>query len=201
MNKNITNNIFKQDFSISSLEREKRLSQNAKLIWFTGLSGSGKSTISNSLELLLFNEGFLTYSLDGDNVRTGISNNLGFSSVDRTENIRRVGEVAKLLLDSGIVVCASFVSPFEKDREMVKQIVGENNFIQIYVSTSLEVCEKRDSKGLYSKARKGKISNFTGISSPYEPPLNSNLTIDTSILTVEESTQKVYSLIINKLKN
>lgn len=194
-------NIFKQDFSITSVDRKKRLNQSPKLIWFTGLSGSGKSTLSNSVEQLLFNEGLYTFALDGDNVRKGICNNLSFSPEDRSENIRRIGEVAKLMLDAGLIVCASFVSPFEKDRKMVKQIVGENNFIEVYLNTSLEECEKRDTKGLYAKSRKGEIPNFTGISSPYEQPLNPDLQIDTSILSIEESTQKVFSLIINKLKN
>ena len=200
MDKHVTDNIFKQHFSISSNDRKKRLAQNPKLIWFTGLSGSGKSTISNSLEVLLFNEGFHTYTLDGDNVRKGICNNLSFSSEDRTENIRRIGEVAKLMLDAGLIVCASFVSPFEKDREMVRQIVGEENFIEIYLSTSLEECERRDTKGLYAKARKGEVVNFTGISSPYETPLNPNLEVDTLLLTIEESTRKVYSFVLNKIK-
>ena len=194
-------NIFKQDFSITSVDRKKRLIQNPKLIWFTGLSGSGKSTLSNSVEQLLFNEGFYTYALDGDNVRKGICNNLSFSPEDRSENIRRIGELAKLMLDAGLIVCASFVSPFEKDRILVKQIVGADNFIEIFVSTSLEECEKRDTKGLYAKARSGEISDFTGISSPYELPLHPDLEIDTAKLSIEESAKKVFSLITNKLKN
>ena len=173
------------------------MKKNYKGIWFYGLSGSGKTYISKVISKKVSN----TILVDGDNVRKGICNNLSFSPEDRSENIRRIGEIAKLMLDAGLIVCASFVSPFEKDRIMVKQIVGADNFFEIFVSTSLEECEKRDTKGLYAKARRGEISDFTGISSPYELPLYPDLEIDTAKLSIEESAKKVFSLITNKLKN
>lgn len=193
-------NIIKHDFVVDRKARSIRLNQVPKLIWFTGLSGSGKSTIANALEQRLFKEGFSTYALDGDNVRVGICNNLGFSAQDRKENIRRIGEVAKLMLDSGLIVTASFVSPFADDREMVKNIIGEDNYFEVYVKTSLAECESRDVKGLYAKARRGEIKDFTGVSSPYEPPRKPNIVIDTSKLSVSELTETVYKSIIHQLK-
>lgn len=184
--KKVPENIVPHNFQITQKLRATRLRQNPRLFWFTGLSGSGKSTISSAFEQKLFENGFLTYTLDGDNVRSGICNDLTFSPNDRKENLRRIAEVAKLMLDAGLIVCASFISPYQKDREMIKEIVGNDFFVEVYVNTPLEICEKRDPKGLYRKARNGEISDFTGISSPYESPSNSNLEIDTSRLSLNE---------------
>ena len=195
MSKNTT----KYQFTVSQSEREKLHKHRAFLIWFTGLSGSGKSTIANALENELHTRNISTYSLDGDNIRQGINKDLGFSSEHRTENIRRIAEIANLFVDAGIVTLASFVSPYQKDREEVKKIVGSDKTIEIYVSTSLEECERRDIKGLYQKARKGEITNMTGISAPYEKPLNADLEIDTVSESIEESVQKILQLIEMRL--
>ena len=195
MSKNTT----KYQFTVSQSEREKLHKHKAFLIWFTGLSGSGKSTIANALENELHTRNISTYSLDGDNIRQGINKDLGFSAEHRTENIRRIAEVAHLFVDAGLVTIASFVSPFLKDREDVKKIVGEDKFIEIYVSTSLEECERRDVKGLYKKARKGEITNMTGISAPYEAPIDAELEIDTERQSVEDSVQAILQLIEKRL--
>jgi adenylylsulfate kinase len=195
MSKNTT----KYQFTVSQSEREKLHKHQAFLIWFTGLSGSGKSTIANALENELHTRNISTYSLDGDNIRQGINKDLGFSSEHRTENIRRIAEIANLFVDAGIVTLASFVSPYQKDREEVKKIVGSDKTIEIYVSTSLEECERRDVKGLYQKARKGEITNMTGISALYEKPLNADLEIDTVSESIEESVQKILQLIEKRL--
>ena len=163
-------NIHWHSHSVNREMREKLNGHKSVCLWFTGLSGSGKSTLACEVEKILFKEGDRTYVLDGDNVRHGLNSNLGFSNEDRTENIRRIGEVTKLFVDAGIIVLAAFISPFKEDREKVRHLLGDQNFIEIYVKTELETCEKRDSKGIYKKARKGEIKNFTGISSPYEPP-------------------------------
>ncbi len=181
------NNIFKQNSFVSIDLRSNRLKQKPKLIWFTGLSGSGKTTLSIHLEKLLFEKGFSTYVLDGDNVRLGLCNDLGFSVEDRYENIRRISEVSKLLLDAGIIVLSSFISPLKSHREHVRKTVGAENYIEIFVSTPLDVCEERDTKGLYKKARKGYIKNFTGISSDFEYPKNPKIKIDTTDLTIKKS--------------
>ncbi len=176
------------------ITREKRAQQKGqspKTIWFTGLSGSGKSTLANEIEKRLFLKGMHTMTLDGDNVRLGLNKNLGFTEADRIENIRRVAEVNKLLNDAGIVAISSFVSPYERDRMAAKNIVGEDSFIEVYVSTPVEVCEQRDVKELYAKARSGEITNFTGISSPYEVPQNPDITIDTTGITIEEAADKL----------
>ena len=170
-------------------------------VWFTGLSGSGKSTVAGMLEKKLFDLNFKTYLLDGDNVRGGLNSNLSFSIEDRKENIRRVAEVARLFLDSGIVVLASFVSPLEEYRKLVKEIVGQENYVEVFVDTPLEECEKRDVKGLYEKARKGMIKDFTGISSPYEKPTNPDISIDTSKFVITSYSihyTKLYDCIKNK---
>ena len=159
------------------------------------LSGSGKSVISNALENMLFEKGFLTYSLDGDNIRLGLCKELGFSIEDRTENIRRISEVADLMLDAGLIVLASFISPLKSQRDQVKKIVGEENFVEVYVSTPLEECEKRDVKGLYKKAKNGEIINFTGVSSVYEPPEKPDLIIDTTEISIKASIQQIYNQI------
>lgn len=194
-----TKNIFKQSFKVDGLSRAKKLDQSPKLIWFTGLSGSGKSTISNILENMLFENGFSTYSLDGDNIRFGLCKGLGFSIDERTENIRRIAEVANLMLDAGLIVLASFISPLKSQRDLVRKIVGEENFVEIYVSTPILECEKRDVKGLYKKAKKGEIKNFTGVSSVYQTPKNPDITIDTTNISINQSVQFIYSKIKDKL--
>lgn len=174
------------DQIIQRKEKENKLKQHAKVIWFTGLSGSGKTTLSVALERALFNKGYLTQTLDGDNIRSGINNNLTFSSEDRKENIRRIAEVTRLFTNCGIITLCAFVSPTEQTRAIVRNIVGKDDFFEVFVSTPLEVCEQRDVKGLYAKARAGKIPNFTGISAPFEIPKDAQLSIDTSKHSVEE---------------
>ena len=193
-------NIIPHNFDIDKFKRSEKLNQNPKLIWFTGLSGSGKSTLANALEKMIFDLGYSTYSLDGDNIRTGISNNLSFSESDRIENIRRISEISKLMLDAGLIVFASFVSPTNKIRKQISDIVGAHNYIEIYVSTPLEECEKRDVKGLYKKAREGKIEDFTGISSPFEKPLNPYFSINTTNKSLENCVDAIFNNIINELK-
>ncbi len=163
-------NIIKHNYQVSRAERRNLLAQNSFLLWFTGLSGSGKSTIANALEHKLHQEGIKTYALDGDNIRKGINNDLTFSPEDRKENIRRIAEIANLMVDAGVVVLAAFVSPYKKDRENIASIVGNDNFVEIFVNTSLEECERRDVKGLYKKARAGEFKDFTGVNAPYEAP-------------------------------
>lgn len=187
------------DSILSKNDKEKLLKQKAKVIWFTGLSGSGKTTLAKWLERNLHERGFLVQILDGDNIRTGINNNLGFSEVDRTENIRRIAEVTKLFLNAGIITLNSFITPTESIREVVKNIVGEDNIIDIFVNPPLEECEKRDTKGLYQKARKGEIKNFTGISSPFEAPANPKLELDTQRLSIEESVEKLLEVILPEI--
>lgn len=196
----MSTNIFKQDFHVNRNHREKMMNQKSILIWFTGLSGSGKSTVANALENKLHSLNFKTYTLDGDNVRSGLNNNLSFSVDDRSENIRRIAEVSKLFLDAGTIVIASFVSPFEKDRQLVKEIVGSKDYVEVFVSTPIEECEKRDVKGLYKKARLGEIKDFTGISSPYEAPKNPDILIDTSKLSIENSVNLIFEKVNEKIK-
>lgn len=172
---------------VSRTERERLLHQRGATIWLTGLSGSGKSTIAVAAERALMQRGHLTYILDGDNVRHGLNKNLGFSPDDRTENIRRIGEVARLFTDAGLVVLTSFISPYRADRDAVRALMGEGDFLEVYVSASLETCEGRDVKGLYKKARAGEIPEFTGISAPYEEPERPELVIDTNTQSVDES--------------
>ena len=167
-------------------EKEHRLSQKSKVIWFTGLSGSGKTTLAIALERSLFDKGYLTQVLDGDNIRTGINNNLGFSPADRIENIRRIAEIGKLFLGCGVICICAFVSPTHETRKIVRDIVGAENFIEIFISTPIEICESRDVKGLYAKARSGEVKEFTGISAPFEIPEHAALIIDTSDKTVNE---------------
>lgn len=188
------------DRMLQRSDREKLLGQKGIMLWFTGLSGSGKSTLAVALERELYNCGILCRILDGDNIRTGINNNLGFTEVDRIENIRRIAEVAKLFVDCGVVTIAAFISPTEQIRQMASQIIGPNDFFEIYVSTPLEVCEQRDVKGLYKKARQGEIKNFTGISAPFEAPSHPAITIDTSAHTLEESVNLLKKIIIPKIK-
>ncbi len=172
-------------YSISKKDRNSKKGHHSLLLWFTGLSGSGKSTIANAVEKALFEKNIHTYTLDGDNVRNGLNNNLTFSPEDRTENIRRIAEVSNLFIEAGIVVLAAFVSPYKKDREMVREVVKDANFVEIFVETPLEICEKRDVKGLYAKARAGEIQDFTGINAPYETPSSPDIRIDTTKTTVE----------------
>ncbi|WP_250433622.1 adenylyl-sulfate kinase [Hanstruepera flava] len=193
-------NIVPHDYQISSKERKKLKGHNAFLLWFTGLSGSGKSTIANVVEQKLYNLGIHTYTLDGDNIRTGINKDLSFSPIDRTENIRRIAEVASLMIDAGVVTLAAFVSPYKKDRENIKTIVKDVNFVEIYINTSIEECERRDVKGLYKKARLGEIENMTGISAPYEAPVHPDIEIKTEETTVDEAAEKILKFIQKKLK-
>lgn len=168
-------------------DKEKYLNQQSKVIWLTGLSGSGKTTIAKTLERELYKRGFLAQVLDGDNIRTGINNNLGFTDEERIENIRRIAEVSKLFLHCGIITINSFISPTEEIRNLAMEIIGKENFFEIYVNASLEVCEERDTKGLYKKAREGKIKDFTGISAPFEVPENPHLEVKTDEMSVEET--------------
>lgn len=188
------------DRMLQRSDREKLLGQKGVMLWFTGLSGSGKSTLAIALERELYNCGILCRILDGDNIRTGINNNLGFTEADRIENIRRIAEVAKLFVDCGIVTIAAFISPTEQIRQMASQIIGPDDFLEIYVSTPLEVCEQRDVKGLYKKARQGEIKNFTGISAPFEAPAHPAVTIDTSAHTLEESINLLKKIIMPQIK-
>jgi len=180
-------------------EKENFLNQNAVVIWLTGLSGSGKSTLALGLETYLFNKGYFVQVLDGDNIRTGISNNLGFSQEDRQENIRRISEVANLFVQAGIITICSFVSPTKKIREVPRKIIGNYDFVEIYVNASLETCEKRDVKGLYKKARSGEIANFTGISSPFEAPDNPDFIARTDKQPVEETINSIVDFILPKI--
>ncbi|MGB3017807.1 MAG: adenylyl-sulfate kinase [Ignavibacteria bacterium] len=193
-------NIIPQKHRINKDDRKNLLGNDSFVIWFTGLSGSGKSTLANLLEQRLNEKRVLTYLLDGDNVRAGLNKDLGFGDEDRIENIRRLGEVSKLFLDAGIVVLTAFISPFRSDRETVRELVGKENFHEVYVKCTLELCESRDVKGLYSKARAGQIPKFTGIDSPYEEPLNAELVIDTSALTIEDSVSLLDDYVSGLLK-
>jgi len=185
-----TNNLTWHDSNVTRENREKLLSQKSKLLWFTGLSGSGKSTVANALDKSLNQKGKLTYLLDGDNVRLGINSDLGFSILDRKENIRRIGEVGKLFIDGGIITLACFISPLKEDRELIRATLGED-FIEIFVDCPLAECEKRDPKSLYKKARTGEIKDFTGISSPYEKPENPEITVHTDTQSIEECVESI----------
>jgi len=191
-------NITWQEREVGRRDREGLLKQRGATIWLTGLSGSGKSTIAVATESLLHERGHLAYVLDGDNVRHGLNQNLGFSPEDRTENIRRVGEVAKLFTDAGVVTLTAFISPYRGDRDAVREIMGGGDFIEVYVEASLETCESRDVKGLYAKARAGEIPEFTGISAPYEAPETPELVLDTNRQTVEESVERLVGYLEEK---
>ncbi len=192
-------NIISHEYQISVNDRRSLNGHNSFLIWFTGLSGSGKSTIANVVEQKLFKQGIKTYTLDGDNIRKGINNDLTFSPEDRTENIRRIAETANLMVEAGLVVLAAFVSPYKKDRENIKSIVKDVNFVEVYVNTSIEECERRDVKGLYKKARAGEIKNMTGISAPYEAPENPDIEILTENESVENASKRIVDFINQKL--
>lgn len=185
---------------LSRADKEVLLGQRGLMVWFTGLSGSGKSTVAIALERELHARGILCRILDGDNVRSGINNNLGFSAEDRVENIRRIAEVARLFVDTGIVTIAAFISPSNALREMAAEIIGKDDFVEVYVDTPLSVCEERDVKGLYKKARTGEVKNFTGISAPFEAPEHPALRLDTSKLTIQQSVGKLLELIMPMIK-
>lgn len=188
------------DRMLTRQDKESLLRQHGVMVWFTGLSGSGKSTIAIALERELHKRGLLCRILDGDNIRSGINNNLGFSEADRVENIRRIAEASKLFIDTGIVTIAAFISPNNDIREMAANIIGKEDFLEIYVSTPLEECERRDVKGLYAKARRGEIKNFTGISAPFEAPVHPALTLDTSLLSLEESVNRLLELVLPRIQ-
>lgn len=192
-------NIIPHNFQITREQRSALKNHNSCLLWFTGLSGSGKSTVANAVEQRLFEMNVHTYTLDGDNVRKGINNDLTFAPEDRTENIRRIAEISNLFVDSGIVVLAAFVSPYKKDREMIKNTVKDVNFVEIFVDTPIEECERRDVKGLYAKARKGLIKDFTGVNAPYEVPENPDIRIDTTQMSIEASVDYILKKLKNKL--
>lgn len=194
------NDIKRQAYTLTRKDRESIKGHESFLIWFTGLSGAGKSTIANALEVALHERAIHTYLLDGDNLRLGLNKSLKFSEEDRNENLRRTAEVAKLFLDAGNVVLAAFISPFKNTRETIKSIVGAENYIEVYVKTSLSVCEERDVKGLYKKARTGALKNFTGISSPYEEPVNPDIVIETETTSTQEAVEQIMTYLNRRLK-
>jgi len=183
---------------VSKEEHSTQKSQKPCTLWFTGLSGSGKSTIANALETRLYEMGKHTYLLDGDNIRHGLNKDLGFSDEDRVENIRRIGEVSRLFVDAGLIVISAFISPFRSDRQIVRELVQETEFIEVFVDTSLEICEERDPKGLYKKARKGEILSFTGISSPYEAPEAPEIHLKTVDMSIEQSVDTIITYMKNR---
>jgi adenylylsulfate kinase len=192
-------NLTKANFQISRAQKEKLNGHKSFVVWLTGFSGSGKSTIANALEVSLFEKGIRSFCLDGDNTRLGINKDLGFSSADRTENIRRVAEMSKLFLESGTIVITSFISPLISDREMAKNIIGDSDFVEVFINCPLEICEERDVKGLYAKARRGEIKDFTGIDSPFEVPLNADVELFTNQNSIEECLEIIMEKISGKL--
>ena len=190
-----SSNVIYHQASVTRQRRNKLNGHRSVVLWFTGLSGSGKSTLAHALEEKLFQKGCRTFVLDGDNVRHGLNSNLDFSESDRTENIRRISEVSKLMLESGLIVMTAFISPFNKDRNEARKLISNNDFIEIYCKASLEVCEARDIKGLYKRARDGEIKNYTGIDSPYEEPENPELTLNTNDETLDISVSKILSFL------
>lgn len=197
----MTENIYPiYDRMMTRQDKESLLGQRGIMIWFTGLSGSGKSTVAMGVERELHAQGILCRILDGDNVRAGINNNLGFSAEDRIENIRRIAEIGKLFVQTGVVTLACFVSPTNDIRQMAREIVGKEDFLEVYISTPIEECERRDVKGLYARARKGEVKNFTGISAPFEAPVSADIDIDTSKIPLEESVRTLTELIIKRVK-
>jgi len=190
-------NVTWHDHTVSPEERQKLMGHKSAVLWFTGLSGAGKSTVANTVDHLLHEQGIHTFVLDGDNVRMGLNKNLGFSAEDRAENIRRIGEVAKLFSQAGVFVLTAFISPYRADRDKAREILGAGEFIEVYVNASLETCETRDPKGLYKKARAGLIKGFTGIDDPYEEPLKPEIVLDGDTKSIDELAQEV----VNYLKN
>ncbi len=191
----MSENIKWHDHLVQRADRADQKTQKPCMIWFTGLSGAGKSTVANALDRMLFDRGRHTYLLDGDNVRHGLNRDLGFSDTDRIENIRRIGEMGKLFVDAGLIVLSAFISPFRSDRQMVRTLFPAGEFIEVYISTNLDVCEQRDPKGLYKKARSGQIKNFTGIDSAYEAPVDPELVIDAGELSVEDAAATIYEFL------
>jgi adenylylsulfate kinase len=192
-------NIVEHNYKLQRKDRIQRNGHNSFLIFFTGLSGSGKSTLANALEQKLHADGISTYVLDGDNVRKGINSDLTFEPKDRSENIRRIGEVSNLMIDAGLVVLAAFIAPYKKDRELVRKVVKSDNFVEVFVNATIETCQTRDVKGLYEKARKGEIKNMTGIDAPYEAPVNPDVEV-TCANSIEVSVDKIYKAIVDKLQ-
>lgn len=194
----LDNNLYPESFTVSRMMRAKQNGHEGVLLWFTGLSGSGKSTISQALERELYNHSIKTYILDGDNIRNGLNSDLGFSIDDRSENIRRVGEVGKLFTEAGILTMAAFISPLREDRNRIRRLMSPGRFIEIWVKCSLECCENRDVKGLYRRARRGEIAEFTGISSPYEPPDDPEIVIDSENKSLDECISEILLFLVNK---
>ncbi len=195
----MTENIIPHNHTITRQDREHKLGHKPLLIWFVGLSGSGKSTIASALEERLFADGINTYILDGDNIRYGLNKDLDFSNESRVENIRRISEVAKLFVDAGTVVLTAFITPFSEERKKIKSMIGSDYF-EVFVSCPLEECEKRDVKGLYAKARRGEIKNFTGIDSPFEEPTSADIVVESHKISVQEAVESIYKLIKNKIE-
>lgn len=193
-------NIFHQEYAVKRENQSQLKGHKSLAFWFTGLSGSGKSTIANAFSQRLMEEKKHCYVLDGDNIRLGLNAGLGFSPEDRQENLRRIGEVSKLMVDAGLITIAAFVSPTISDRKIVREIIGDQDFIEVFVNTPLETCEQRDVKGLYKKARAGEIKNFTGIDAPYESPVNPDIELKTKDLSVEESVNELMKLVEGKIK-
>ncbi|WP_289139681.1 adenylyl-sulfate kinase [uncultured Brevibacillus sp.] len=191
MSRDTAANIVWHPTTVTKTDRQQRTGHKSAILWFTGLSGAGKSTLANAVEYELHQRGVASYVLDGDNIRHGLNRGLGFGPDDRKENIRRIGEVAKLFVDAGVITLTAFISPYREDRELARSLVDEGEFIEVYVKCPLEECERRDVKGLYQKARNGEISQFTGISSPYEEPVSAELVIESNEQTIEESVQRV----------
>lgn len=197
-NESVSDDVVWHNSTVTHQERAQHKNQKPVVLWFTGLSGSGKSTVANAVESKLLSLGKHSYLLDGDNVRHGLNKDLGFSDEDRVENIRRIGEVAKLFVDSGSIVLTAFISPFISDRTQVRELLGEDQFLEVFIDTPLEVCEQRDPKGLYKKARAGEIKHFTGIDSEYQAPLNAEIHVETANKSIEACAEQVVSALINK---
>jgi len=197
----VSENIIPHKHTITHNDRVARNGYKPVLVWLTGLSGSGKSTLASEVEKILFVRGINTYILDGDNVRSGLNKDLDFSEDSRKENIRRIGEVAKLFIDGGTIVLTAFISPFREDRAQARALVGPENFIEVFVDTPLEICEQRDVKGLYKKARAGQIKNFTGIDSPFETPANADVVVKTVEHSLAECTQMILEVVLKKINN
>lgn len=198
MNTEKSGNIYWHHGKLDARKREEKLKQKGAVVWLTGLSASGKSTIAREVELALIESGRNAFVLDGDNIRLGLNSNLSFSPEDRSENIRRIGEVAKLFCDANVIILAAFISPYRDDRDLARKLVPEGRFMEVYCDAPIEICEKRDPKGLYEKARSGEIADFTGISAPYEPPPKPEVILKTGLETVEESTRRVLNLLADK---
>ena len=201
MDTSIKENIIAHNHDVKKIDRVLKNGYDPVLIWLTGLSGSGKSTLASGVEKELFKKGFNTYILDGDNVRKGLNSDLDFSDTSRKENIRRIAEVANLFVDAGTIVLSAFISPFKEDRLQVRNLVGSANFIEVFVDCPLEECEKRDVKGLYAKARRGEIKNFTGINSPFEKPINADIVVESHKLSIPEGVNKILEVVNKKISN